>query len=99
MHKPNILTGAFFLLAQVHFSAAEEPMFGTFTVDVVGLVRDHQEVSGSAALTANRFGYVYLFSQETNREAFLKDPEKYEVQLGGACGKMGELSGRGSTDR
>ncbi|MBC8065160.1 MAG: hypothetical protein H7Y17_10045, partial [Chlorobia bacterium] len=39
------------------------------------------------------------FASKSHRDAFTKNPTKFEVQLGGGCGKMAELAGRGSTER
>jgi YHS domain-containing protein len=79
--------------------AADFPRFGTFEFDVVALIREKHETPGSKEIFADRFGYRYLFSSASHLAAFNKEPEKFEVQLGGACGKMGELSGRGSPGR
>jgi len=71
---------------------------GTFEFDVVAKLNGNQEVAGDPKITAQHWGYVYRFSSEANRKAFLADPDRYEVQLGGACGRMSELSGLGRTD-
>ena len=68
-----------------------------FTRDPVALVRDGKDMGGSALLTERREGFKYYFTSEANREEFRRAPENYEIQLGGACGKMGPLSGLGST--
>ena len=43
--------------------------------------------------------YRYLFSTKEHYNLFAQNPEKYAVQDGGACGKMGPLTGKGSPDR
>ncbi|MBI5707467.1 MAG: hypothetical protein HZC36_10825 [Armatimonadetes bacterium] len=72
---------------------------GAFKKDVVELIERKAETPGRETLFADRYGYRYFFANEANRRAFLAAPERYEVQLGGACGSMGPLSGRGSTER
>lgn len=99
--KTNRLYFALCLIAAVAGSlvAQDAPKFGTFRVDVVSLIQNGRVEVGRVAHSADRFGYRYLFSSKAHLDAFLRDPAKYEVQLGGACGKMAELSGRGSTER
>lgn len=80
-------------------SGVGEPKFGTFKVDVVSLISDGKTELGKPEFSADRFGYRYLFSGKAHQQTFLKTPTKFEIQLGGACGKMAELVGRGSTDR
>lgn len=69
----------------------------TLHVDAVELVLG-REVVGKVDLSAKHGRYEYLFSTQANRDAFLKTPEKFEIQLGGACARMGPLSGAGSSD-
>lgn len=58
-----------------------------------------KEVAGDPGLTAEHFVFLYRFASEKNREAFKKDPERWGVQMGGACGRMGPGSGRGDPER
>jgi|CXWL01.1.fsa_nt_gi YHS domain-containing protein len=67
-----------------------------FKKDPVELVRG-KEVDGQEAIFADHFRYRYQFASEENKAEFLKNPERYEIQLGGACARMGALSGAGST--
>jgi len=71
---------------------------GTFTIDPVALI-EGREVTGKVELAAEHAGFRYLFADRGNLETFQADPERYAVQLGGSCGRMGPLSGPGSTDR
>ncbi|MHC4947085.1 MAG: hypothetical protein ACYTG1_02325 [Planctomycetota bacterium] len=71
---------------------------GTFPVDPVALVKDGREVAGREDLALEHHRYRYLFATEANRDSFLIHPARYEIQLGGACGRMGPLSGAGRTD-
>lgn len=74
-------------------------LVGTFRYDPVLLVEAGKQEVGAYTITADHFGYRYLFASNANRAKFLADPSKYEIQLGGGCGKMGSLSGRGAPDR
>ncbi len=69
----------------------------TLEVDAVELMGG-KEVKGDPALRVERNGYAYLFSSVDNKTLFEKSPEKYEIQLGGACARMGPLSGRGTCE-
>ncbi len=57
------------------------------------------ETAGSATLTRDRKGYRYQFASEANRAAFDRMPEQFEIQMDGACARMGPASGAGSADR
>lgn len=58
-----------------------------------------KEVVGSEKYTASYLRHKYHFSNHANLATFKNDPVKYSVQAGGACGKMGALTGKGSPDR
>ncbi len=58
-----------------------------------------KEVSGGEDVTAASRRYLYRFSSEANRARFERDPDRYEIQLGGGCGRMGPLSGIGDPRR
>ncbi len=67
----------------------------TLTVDPVELVAG-EEIQGSRDVYVDRFRFRYLFKSEANRTKFLEEPERYEIQLGGGCARMGPLSGTGT---
>jgi YHS domain-containing protein len=69
----------------------------TLHVDAVELIGG-REVNGLQQYSVRHAGYIYLFVNAANRETFADDPGRYEIQLGGACARMGPLSGRGRTD-
>jgi YHS domain-containing protein len=69
----------------------------TLKIDAVELVNG-KEIQGMTKYVVVRDNYAYLFASSTNKKIFEKQPEKYEIQLGGACGRMGILSGKGRTD-
>lgn len=58
-------------------------------VDPVVLLQQGKEVFGKTALSVERGRFRYLFSSPETKTAFEQAPEKYEIQLGGACARMG----------
>lgn len=58
-----------------------------------------REVAGRADLAHEDGGFRYHFATEANRLRFIRNPDKFGIQIGGACGNMGPLSGRGSGER
>ncbi|MFN3963679.1 MAG: hypothetical protein ACK4NQ_11950, partial [Fimbriimonadaceae bacterium] len=72
---------------------------GTFAMDVVVYGQSGQELKGDSRWSTVYEDYTYWFSSERNLNLFLADPGRYAVQWGGACGRMGPLSGRGETSR
>lgn len=79
-------------------SVSAAPPERTLPVDPVELVAG-REVLGKPELTIERDGFAYLFATPQNKAAFEKDPTKFEVADGGACGRMGPLSGLGDARR
>lgn len=61
------------------------------------LLTEGQEVPGKASITAQSGSFLYQFSTEETRDRFNKDPERYGIQLEGACARMGPPVG-GSPD-
>ncbi len=78
--------------------AGEHPASRTLSVDVVELVAG-REALGLAEHGVMREGVLYLFANGENKKAFEASPAKYEVADGGACAKMGPLSGMGDARR
>lgn len=58
-----------------------------------------KEAAGKPELQTARGDCVYQFATEASRATFLANPDRYEIQLGGACARMGPLSGLGDPDR
>ncbi len=77
-------------------ATAQEPALRGF--DPIALCRG-EELAGGADRTAQRGAFTYRFASDANREAFLAEPERFEVQFDGACARMGPLSGLGSAQR
>lgn len=90
-------TCIFAVLALASASAAADELAGTLNVDPVELVRG-TEVQGKEDISATYYRFRYLFANEANKAEFEKHPKKYEIQLGGACARMGPLSGVGRPD-
>ena len=63
----------------------EIPLSG---LDPVLLVQG-KDVPGKPALSVTRGQYKYLFASDENKALFEKDAERYEIQLGGSCARMG----------
>lgn len=78
-------------------SQASALILGTFTNDAVALIDRGEAIAGDARLSIIHEHYAYQFATPESRAAFLENPAKYEIQLGGACARMGALSGLGST--
>lgn len=58
-------------------------------VDVVVLVQQGKEVFGKSAFRSTHQELAYLFTTAENKAEFDKAPEKYAVQMGGLCARMG----------
>lgn len=67
-----------------------------FELDPVLLLAHGQEQPGREDLTARFDRVTYRFASVENREHFLAEPRRWAVRLGGACARMGPLSGAGS---
>lgn len=57
------------------------------------LLIDGKEEPGKPGITAKQGRFLYQFASEESRARFQKDPEKYSIQLGGACARMGPPTG------
>lgn len=68
-----------------------------FPADPVELLAG-RTVSGDPVHAVSRRGYRYSFATAANRAKFETDPARYEVQWGGACARMGPLSGACRSD-
>jgi len=61
-------------------------------LDPVMLVQG-KEIQGNVKITATRGQFQYMFATVENKATFEKDPQRYEIQLDGACARMGPLVG------
>lgn len=96
--RPHVLLAAVLLSLAPAAHAADAPRpRPALPVDPVELVAG-RETPGDPSLAIDREGYTYTFATTDNKRAFEADPAKYEIQFGGACARMGPLSGSCSTD-
>ncbi len=86
------------LVLSASLAAAVAPPERSLPVDPIELIAG-RETPGKTELTVAREGVEYRFATSENKAAFEKEPAKYEVVDGGACGRMGPLSGLGDARR
>lgn len=100
MNTPHVATRVITIVVAVFLVAPSSaaPPERTLPVDPVELVAG-REVPGKPELIIERDGFAYQFATPETKAAFEKDPTKYEVADGGACGRMGPLSGLGDARR
>lgn len=67
-------------------------------LDPVALCEGKEQI-GLEEHTVSDGVYSYRFASEENRKIFAASPERYGIQWGGACGRMGPLSGTGNPER
>ena len=53
--------------------------------DPVSYFSQNKAIEGNKQFSVNFEGITYRFANAANKEAFLKDPKKYEPQYGGWC--------------
>ncbi|MDX2035936.1 MAG: hypothetical protein SFX72_04745 [Isosphaeraceae bacterium] len=79
-------------------AAADPPPSRVFTVDAVALAAG-ETIAGKPEHRAEHEGFVYQFATPENLAAFRAHPERFAAADGGACGRMGPLSGVGDARR
>ncbi|MFG0320031.1 MAG: hypothetical protein ACF8XB_22355 [Planctomycetota bacterium JB042] len=84
------------LLLLVAVAVEAEAPDRVFPFDPVALVAG-EEIEGDEARSWTHGRYTYRFATAENEAAFRAAPERYGIQLGGACARMGPLSGEGRT--
>jgi len=67
-------------------------------IDPVQLLQTGKEVQGKADFKVVRGRFEYLFASAENKSTFEKAPEKYEIQMNGACARMGPGAGGNPAD-
>lgn len=89
---PAVLFGAVVLLSisgtALSQSSAKDAVPVLEGLDPVMLVHG-KEVQGELKITVTRGKFQYLFASAENKTTFEKDPARYEIQLEGACARMG----------
>lgn len=94
---PRFLVSILALVQGLNGALAAPPE-RTLTLDPIELVAG-REVSGKGELAIFHEGIEYHFATDANKLLFERDPAKFEVADGGACGRMGPLSGLGDARR
>ncbi len=77
---------------------AQAPVLALKGNDPVALI-EGEEIPGLADLTAVRGRYEYRFASKENLDRFKAEPEAWSIRFGGACMRMGPLSGLGDPAR
>lgn len=85
-------------LVALHLMTLSDPTLVLDGFDPIELAAGRQ-IPGSPTITASYASHAYRFATASNRAAFLANPVAHAVQNGGACGKMGALTGRGAPNR
>lgn len=95
-----------FLICAIGYSASVSADENRFVYDGLALrgldpveLTTGQEVAGAPGLVEIFGRYRYSFRNEDNRRLFLANKERYSIQFGGACMRMGPLSGGGDSER
>lgn len=86
------------LLAVTAAHAGAPADLGVFSLDVVALLEHGEELPGDAAHAVEHRHFTYLFATAESKAAFEAAPDRYAVRQGGACPRMGALSGVGRPD-
>lgn len=74
------------------------PELGTFVLDPVLLIERGEETPGREDLSVRHRQWEYRFASSASLARFREDPDRYAVAQGGACPRMGALSGLGRTE-
>ena len=85
-------TALLFLFVLVGFSSvsvcAQETVIPLEGLDPV-MLSQGKEVQGDMKYKVTRGKFEYLFANAENKATFEKEPSRYEIQLDGACARMG----------
>lgn len=73
--------------------AQNSPQISETMIPLEGLdpvmLAEGEEVMGDMKFRVTRGPFQYIFASEKNKDAFEKDPQRYEIQLNGSCARMG----------
>ena len=78
-------TAAITPFANIMAELKQENKLGIQGYDPVGYFNQGKAVKGKKGISASYQGVIYNFSSGENKNAFLKNPSKYEPQYGGWC--------------
>lgn len=87
-HSLPILANAIFLFAPALSYANEVYVTDGVAIhgyDAVAYFTEHKPVKGTSQFTASYQGATFQFSSQPNRDAFVRNPERYAPQYGGYC--------------
>jgi YHS domain-containing protein len=70
------------------YAQQQQPVDALEGLDPV-LLTQGKEAQGEMNITVTRGQFRYMFANAANKAAFEQDPTRYEVQLNGACARMG----------
>jgi len=84
-------------MAAPAFAQARPPAEALDGLDPVLLVQG-KEVQGKSALKAIHGDFEYLFSSPETKATFEREPDRYSIQLGGMCARMGKSAGGNPSD-
>ena len=54
------------------------------------LLTEGKEVLGNEEISLTREGIRYHFANARTKSTFMGDPERYDIQMGGLCARLGE---------
>lgn len=80
------------IVVRTAFAQQSETVIPLEGLDPVMLTQG-KEVLGNMKISVTRGRFQYVFASEENKAAFVKSPERYEIQLGGSCARMGPQVG------
>jgi YHS domain-containing protein len=86
------------VLAAAPGAQAPQPVEALDGVDTVVLLQQGKEVFGKSEYSVDRGRFRYLFSSAETKATFEGAPEKYEIQLGGLCARMGKTASGNPSD-
>lgn len=100
MRPGSILMAATFLVLSASIARSEEAVrvLAVRGLDPIDL-GEGKEVAGSEKIVSTHGRFEYRFASEEHKKAFESEPERFGIQWGGGCGRMGPLSGMGSAER
>src|SRR5262245_34140785 len=70
------------------YAQRQQPLDALEGLDPV-LLTQGKEAQGEMDITVTRGQFRYMFANAANKAAFEQDPTRYEIQLNGACARMG----------
>jgi YHS domain-containing protein len=76
------------MLAGQTYAQQQPPRDAIEGLDPVMLAQG-KEAQGEMNITVTRGQFRYMFANSANKVAFEQDPTRYEIQLNGACARMG----------